>query len=86
MRESSLKGRLSTVDLLEQLNNLLIFYHSKQSDQKGSKKSPNFSKCSLKRIQVNKGQNIYNKAQFEWPKHPHQTAFETLKYLQQTMF
>jgi hypothetical protein len=33
-----------------------------------------------------KGQNIYNKAQFESPKHLHQTTFETLKYLQQTMF
>ncbi len=33
-----------------------------------------------------KGQNIYNKAQFESPKHLHQSTFETLKYLQQTMF
>jgi len=32
-----------------------------------------------------KGQNIYNKAQFESPKHLQQTTFETLKYLQQTM-
>jgi hypothetical protein len=31
-----------------------------------------------------KGQNIYNKAQFESPKHLQQTTFETLKYLQQT--
>jgi hypothetical protein len=30
--------------------------------------------------------NIYNKAQFESPKHLHQTTFETLKYLQQTIF
>jgi hypothetical protein len=33
-----------------------------------------------------KGQNIYNKALFESPKHLHQTTFETLQYLQQTMF
>jgi hypothetical protein len=47
---------------------------------------PNFSKKSQKSCQVKKGQNIYNKAQFESPKHIHQTTFETLKYLQQTMF
>jgi hypothetical protein len=34
---------------------------------------------------VQKDQNIYNKVQFESPKHVHQTTFETLKYLQQTM-
>jgi hypothetical protein len=45
-----------------------------------------FSKNSPKSCQVKKGQNIYNKAQFENPKHLHQTTFETLKYLQQTMF
>jgi hypothetical protein len=28
---------------------------------------------------------MYNKAQFESPKHVQQTTFETLKYLQQTM-
>jgi len=50
------------------------------------KKLPNFSKNSPKSCQVKKGQNIYNKAQFENPKHLHQTTFETLKYLQQTMF
>jgi hypothetical protein len=33
-----------------------------------------------------KGQNIYNKSQFEGPKHLDQTTFETLKYLQQTVF
>jgi hypothetical protein len=32
-----------------------------------------------------KGQNIYNKAQFESPKHQQQTIFEALKYLQQTL-
>ncbi len=31
-------------------------------------------------------QNIYNKAQIESPKYLHQTTFETLKYLQQTIF
>jgi hypothetical protein len=49
------------------------------------KKLPNFSKNSPKSHQVKKGQNIYNKAQFESQKHLHQTTFETLKYLQQTM-
>ena len=34
----------------------------------------------------NKGQNIYNKVQFESQKHLHQTIFETLKYLQQAFF
>jgi hypothetical protein len=43
-------------------------------------------KSSPKSLQVKKGQNIYNKAQFESPKHHHQTTFETLKFLQQTMF
>ncbi len=57
-----------------------------QGDQKVRKKSPNFSKSRPKSLQVNKGQNIYNKAQFESPKHLHQTTFETLKFLQQTMF
>jgi hypothetical protein len=47
---------------------------------------PNFSKNSPKICQVKKGQNIYTKAQFESPKHLHQSTFKTLKYLQQTMF
>jgi hypothetical protein len=50
------------------------------------KKLPKFSMISPKSSQVKKGQNIYNKAQFESPKHQHQTTFETLKYLQPTMF
>jgi hypothetical protein len=50
------------------------------------KKIAQFFKSSLNGLQVKKGQNIYNKAQFEYPKHLHQTTFETLKYLQQTMF
>jgi hypothetical protein len=45
-----------------------------------------FQRIAQKSCQVKKGQNIYNKAQFESPKHLHQTTFETLKYLQQTMF
>jgi hypothetical protein len=49
-------------------------------------KAPNFSKSSPSSLQAKKGQNIYNKAQFESPKHLHQTIFETLKYLWQTMF
>jgi len=45
-----------------------------------------FTKFFKRIAQVKKGQNIYNKAQFESLKHLHQTTFETLKYLQQTMF
>ncbi len=45
-----------------------------------------FSKNSPKSHQVKKGQNICNKAQFQSPKHLHETTFETLKYPQQTMF
>ncbi len=45
-----------------------------------------FQKNCPKRCHVKKDQNIYNKAQFENPKHLHQTTFKTLKYLQQTMF
>jgi hypothetical protein len=58
-----------------------------QGDQKVRKNNlPNFSKSSPESLQVKKGQNVYYKAQFESPKHQHQTTFETLKYLQQTMF
>jgi hypothetical protein len=46
----------------------------------------NFSKSSQKSVQVKNVLNIYIKAQFESPKHLHQTTFETLKYVQQTMF
>jgi len=45
------------------------------------KKLPNFSKNSPESCQVKKGQNIYNEAQFENPKHLQETTFETLKYL-----
>ncbi len=45
-----------------------------------------FQRIAPKSCQVKKGQNIYNKAQFESPKHLHQTTFKTLKCLQQTMF
>jgi hypothetical protein len=45
-----------------------------------------FQRIAQKVTKSKKGQNIYNKAQFENPKHLHQTTFETLKYLQQTMF
>jgi hypothetical protein len=58
----------------------------KESDQMIKKKSPNFSKNRPKCHVVKKGQNIYNKAQFENPKHLHQTTLKALKYLQQTMF
>jgi hypothetical protein len=38
--------------------------------------SPNFLKNSPK-LPSQKSQNIYNKAQFENPKHLHQTTFKT---------
>ncbi len=50
------------------------------------KNSPNFEKVAQKVSKSKEGQNIYNKAQFESPKHVHQATFETSKYLQQTMF
>jgi hypothetical protein len=47
-----------------------------QSDQMIRKKnSPNILKDSPQSCQVKKSQNIYNKAQFENPKHVHQTTF-----------
>jgi hypothetical protein len=46
---------------------------------------PIFQKAA-KKVSRQKGLNIYNKAQFESPKHLLQTTFETLKSLQQTMF
>jgi hypothetical protein len=49
-------------------------------------KSPIFQKVAQTVSKPRKGQNIYNKAQFESPKHLHETTFENLKYLQQTMF
>jgi hypothetical protein len=45
-----------------------------------------FQRIAQKVAKSKKGHNIYNKAQFENPKHLHQTTFKTLKYLQQTMF
>jgi len=43
-----------------------------------------FFKSSLNSFQAKKCQKIYNKAQFESPKHLHQTTFDTLEYLQQS--
>jgi len=50
------------------------------------KNRPIFVKRSPNILKAKKGQNIYNKAQFEREKHLHQTTFEILKYLQQIMF
>ncbi len=50
------------------------------------KKLAKFFKEEPKKLPSQKSQNINNKAQFENPKHLHQTTFKTLKYLQQTMF
>jgi hypothetical protein len=60
----------------------------KQGDQKIRRKKicQIFQRIAQKATNSKKGQIIYNKAQFESPKHLHQTTFETLKYLQQTMF
>jgi hypothetical protein len=52
---------------------------------RGFGKKPNFSKSSPKVSIAKKCQNIYNKAQIENIRYPHQTTFETFKYLQQTM-
>jgi hypothetical protein len=64
---------------------------NKQGDKKiltrrFKKITSNFSKNSPNSLQDKKLQNLYNKAQFESPKHLHKTTFETLKYLQQSMF
>jgi hypothetical protein len=57
---------------------------SKQGDQKIWKKiSPIFQKAAQT---VSKPKKAKLRAQFESPKHLHQSTFETLKYLQQTMF
>ncbi len=60
----------------------VILKHSEQSDQKFC---PNLEKRSHNSRQANKWQNFLIKAQFESSKHLHQTAFESLKYLQQAM-
>ncbi len=65
---------------------LQFHFFSRQGDQKIWKK-PKFSKSSPDSIQEKKkSHNIYNKGQFESPKYEHQITFETLKYLQQTVF
>jgi len=45
-----------------------------------------FERIAEKVAKSKQGQNIYNKAQFESPKHLHQTTYKTLIYLQQIMF
>ncbi len=57
-----------------------------QSDQTIRKKNRQIFQRIAQSHQVKKGQNIYNKAQFEDPKHLHQTTFKTFKYLQKTRF
>jgi hypothetical protein len=56
-----------------------------QGDQKIRKNRQFFQKIAQKVAKSKKVQKIYNKAQFESPKHLQQTIFETLKYLQQAM-
>jgi hypothetical protein len=45
-----------------------------------------FKRIAQKVAKSKKGQIIYNEAQFENRIHLHETTFDTLKYLQQTMF
>jgi hypothetical protein len=45
-----------------------------------------FQKVAQKVSKLKKCQKICNKAQIESPNFQHQTTFEILKYLQQTMF
>jgi hypothetical protein len=58
-----------------------VFYH--QGDRRFGKKIAQFFKKVAQTVSKPrpKGQNIFNKSQFESPKHLHQTTFETLKYL-----
>jgi hypothetical protein len=65
-----------------QQQNLIIFTRAISSSgftigvtRQLEKKSPNFSKNSPKSCQAKKGQNTYNKPQYENPKHLHQTTF-----------
>jgi hypothetical protein len=51
--------------LRRQIKNVSQELAGNQGDQKIRKKLPNFSKNSPKSCKVKKGQNIYNKAQFE---------------------
>jgi len=44
-----------------------------------------FQRIAQKVAKSKRGQNIYDKAKFERPKHLHQSTLETLKYLQQTV-
>jgi len=48
------------------------------SDQTNRKNHPIFQKEAQTVSKSKKGQTIYNKTQFESPKHLHQTPFETL--------
>jgi hypothetical protein len=70
-------------DTVAGINETLIW---EQGDQKVRKKLTQFFKKYPKKSLGKNGQKIYNKAQFENPKHLHQTTSKTLKYLQQTMF
>jgi hypothetical protein len=56
----------------------------KQCDQKFWNKITHLKKA--KKVSYQKSLNVSNKAEIESPKYIHQTTFETLKYLQQTMF
>jgi hypothetical protein len=54
--------------------------------QKIEKIFAHFLKSSPKNPKSKKCLNIYTEAQFESPKHLYQNTFETLKYLEQTIF
>jgi hypothetical protein len=56
----------------------------KNRKRENLKKLTIFKKVAQTVSKAKRGQNIYNKAQFESPEHLHQTTFGTLKCLQQT--
>jgi hypothetical protein len=57
-----------------------------QGDQMICEKIAHLKKSSPNSLEAKKYRNIYNKTHLESPKHLHQTLFEPLKYLQQSMF
>ncbi len=83
-----MKGVFTTFNKCQAKKRLgLQFVYERQSDQMMRKKIRQiFQRIAQKVAKSKKGKNIYKKAQFENPKHLHQTTFKTLKYLQQTMF
>ncbi len=65
---------------------LLIREDGGQGDQKILKNHPIFSKSCQNSLQAKKAKTSTTKLNLKALKHLHHIAFETLKYLQQTMF